>query len=485
MKTNTNTITEEKSNGRIYTPLYIVENILDLSGYFGTTILKKHVIDNSCGDGAFICEIVRRYCKKAQEENFTIEELSKDLSIYIHGIEIDKTERDKCIYNVNLVVKEYGVINVDWDIRCADTLQVHDYDKKMDYVLGNPPYVRVHNLGDSFDDIKQFSFSQGGMTDLFIVFYEIGLKMLNETGVLGYITPSSFFNSLAGSFMRKTFVYDCLIEKIVDLKHFQAFNATTYTTIVILNKNKKSDETEYYQFDESNLIPYYVETLTPNDYYIADNFYFAPKEDLELLKKIFCNLGHSDILVKNGYATLCDTVFIGDFSFESKHIIPVIKSSKGVKKKIIFPYDEGAKLISEDELKEDTALYEYLISQKSTLIKRSNEKDNEKYWYAFGRSQAISDTFKDKLTINTLIRTANDFKFVDAPVGVGVYSGLYLISETISVSDIKKALVSDEFVRYISLLGKYKSGGYYTFSSKDVKSFLDYKFAYDGGLFIC
>ena len=46
----------------------------------------------------------------------------------------------------------------------------------------------------------------------------------------------------------------------------------------------------------------------------------------------------------------------------------------------------------------------------------------------------------------------------------------------------KNALMSDDFVAYISLLGKYKSGGYYTFSSKDVKAYLDYKLAYEGGL---
>lgn len=63
-------------------------------------------------------------------------------------------------------------------------------------MLGNPPYVRVHNLGESFDEIKTYACAQNGMTDLFIVFYELGIRMLNATGVLGYITPSSYFNSV-------------------------------------------------------------------------------------------------------------------------------------------------------------------------------------------------------------------------------------------------------------------------------------------------
>ena len=53
-----------KNEGRVYTPKYIVSNILDLSGYTDENILKKHIIDNSCGDGAFLKEIVTRYCEE-------------------------------------------------------------------------------------------------------------------------------------------------------------------------------------------------------------------------------------------------------------------------------------------------------------------------------------------------------------------------------------------------------------------------------------
>ena len=116
------------------------------------------------------------------------------------------------------------------------------------------------------------------------------------------------------------------------------------------------------------------------------------------------------------------------------------------------------------------------------MLKRNNEKDGNEYWYAFGRSQAIIDTFRDKMAINSLLRTEEDFKFTNAPSGTGVYGGLYIISDTISFEEISKVLKTKEFMSYISLLGKYKSGGYYTYSSKDVKRYLDYKFAFDGGL---
>lgn len=482
MKSQQKTISVEKSNGRFYTPQYIVHNILNMSGYYGANLIKKHVIDNSCGDGAFLTEIVRRYCESALNAGLSHEEIACDLGIYIHGIEIDPIECDKCIANVRLIARQFNIPEVVWDIRCADTMGVHDYDEKMDFVLGNPPYVRVHNVGDFFDRIKQYSFAQTGMTDFYIVFYEIGLKMLNEKGVLGYITPSSFFNSLAGEVLRKHLVKHNLIEKIIDLKHYQAFTATTYTTIVILRKEKSGNLTQYYQFDEKDLIPYYVDSLSPDDFFISNTFYFSSKSDLLLLRKIFNNCGHCDIAVKNGYATLCDDVFIGDFNFESDYIIPVIKASTGKRSRIFYPYGLDSRLIPESELKKDNNLYQYLLAKKAILIKRSGEKESDSDWYAFGRSQAIGDTYKDKLTINTLLRTIDDLKLIQAPAGVGVYSGLYLVGNMAEMKAAQNALFTDEFIIYVSLLGKYKSGGYYTFSSKDVKAFLDYKLAYNGGL---
>ena len=87
--------------------------------------------------------------------------------------------------------------------RHANALEVDDYDGEMDFVVGNPQYVRVHNLADSFNRVKRYHFCADGMTDLYLVFYEIGLGMLRDGGRPCYISPSSWFNSLAGRNMRE------------------------------------------------------------------------------------------------------------------------------------------------------------------------------------------------------------------------------------------------------------------------------------------
>ena len=459
-----------KKSGQVYTPDYIVKNILDLVGYTGKTILEKHVIDNSCGDGAFLIEILRRYLTWCNKEKISKSEVRKRLETYIHGIELDKDECAKCIANLNALANEYGIDNISWDIRCEDATECDCYDGKMDYVVGNPPYVRIHNLGQR-GHIKQFEFAKTGMTDLYLVFFEIGLKMMKDNGVLGYISPSSYFNSSAGSAMRNYFVRNFLLNAVVDLEHYQAFSATTYTAITVLRKD--SQTVDYYKYSGSEKAPVFVCSLSSGDYHIKDNFYFSSRNNLLRLKKIIDNKSsHREaVSIKNGFATLADSVFISDeFEFD-EFIIPAVKSSTGKKKKCFFPYEDN-KIVSLDRLIKNEKIKSFLAEHEEKLKKRSIADAD--LWYGFGRTQAINDVYKNKYAISGLLRGLEDIKIVQCRAGTGVYGGLYVLSD-FSLQTVKELIQNDDFVNYVRLLGKYKSGGYYTYSSKDVERFIDYK----------
>lgn len=468
-------LTKVKHQGKVYTPDYLVKIILDRGHYCDETILKKHIIDPSAGDGQFMVEIVKRYCQEFRKSSDDLNTLKNELEKYIHAIEIDAEELRICEKRCSQTAEEFGVESVKWDFLNADTTTIDAYDGKMDYVVGNPPYVRIHNLRERATAVKEHLFCQNGMTDLYILFYEIGIKMLNKTGILAYISSSSFFTSLAGASMREYIYKNNLLVSICDLKHFQPFKASTYTAIVVLQKHNTYKNISYAEFNEETLMPIEIGELTPEDYWIDNKFYFADQKSLRFLRNVLECSDEYDFSVKNGYATLADKVFVGDFSFASRYIIPVVKASRGKATEAIYPYDMNGKLYSESELFEDANIKDYLLARKDMLVKRSNEKDSKKYWYAFGRSQGIIDTYKDKLSLNTLIKSKKDIKCLDCPPGTGVYSGLYVISETISLKKIKKILVSDNFCTFVSLLGKYKLGGCYTFSSKDVTAFLNYQ----------
>ena len=435
--------------------------------------MGKHVIDNSAGDGAFLQEIVKRYCKAFLSANHDRNLLKDNLQSYIHGIEIEPSEYLKCLENLNTVAKQFDISGVCWDVLCGDALKEKSFNGKMDYVVGNPPYVRVHNLQENYCQTKQFRFAQSGMADLYLVFFEVGFNMLATGGKLCYITPSSWLNSLAGKTLREYILQNGNLLELIDLEHFQAFDATTYTLISLFEKGCRHESFLYSVYDGPTRCKKHIEQLKLRQVFIDGEFYLAKSPALLLLQDIRTGIFPRRAVVKNGFATLADSVFINTkFTFVN-HTIPVVKASTGKWYSAFYPYDNDGRPLTYNELCREKHVGEYLENNKHILLKGKSEQDATA-WYLYGRTQAIKDVWHDKIAVNTCIRDVASIKINFAPKGNGVYSGLYIMSET-SCDVIKKMLQSEDFLNYVKLLKKYKSGGYYTFSSKDLEVYLNYR----------
>jgi adenine-specific DNA-methyltransferase len=457
-----------KDFGQVFTPKSVVTDILNISDYYGEKILNKHVIDNSCGDGAFLIEIVDRYIKAYFEKNKTYDGIKKDLEEYVHGIEYDPEIWEACLLNLKLICDEYNIQNVKFDIVNDDTLKVEKYNRKMDFVLGNPPYVRVHNLNEQYNSVKQYSFCESGMTDLYIVFYEIGLRMLNDNGILCYISPNSFYNSLAGNKLREYIKEKQTMEVLMDLGHYQPFSVTTYTTICKICKGSKLEACKYFKYDIETGEPKFISNIKYADLFVDNNIILS-SDNAKYFKYLNYNLKKKlNVEVKNGFATLNDKIFIQNgFDFED-NLIDVIKASTGQWKKCIYPYDKDGKLIPFSKLGKN--VQKYFEDHKSDLIKEGTKVDSE--WYAFGRSQAINDVKLNKIAINTCIKDIDSIKLNLVESNKGLYSGLYMLTK-IPFEKIKEKICSQAFIEYLKLLNKCKSGGYYTFSSKDLSKYIN------------
>lgn len=169
---------------------------------------------------------------------------------------------------------------------------------------------------------------------------------------------------------------------------------------------------------------------------------------------------------------MADKVFIGDFDFLDG-TIKVLKSSTGKWSKCIYPYDAQGKPLALNVFMKNKNAYEHLQLNKEKLVKE-RDIENADFWYLFGRTQALKDVSKLKYAINTIIKDVQSIKLEIVPQGCGIYSGLYLLT-TIQFETIQEILCTEEFIAYVKLLKKYKSGGYYTFSSKDLEQYLNYK----------
>lgn len=478
-------------NEQVFTPSWMVNLMLDKLQYSGNGILQKHIIDNSCGKGAFLVEIVDRYCKVFFETYGSKNNLKHELETYIHGIEIDEVCWGLTVVNLNRVGLKYGIENVEWDIRQEDALEVDDFNGKMDYVVGNPPYCNVHDFGEKYDTIKKFSFAQGGMSDLYLVFFEIGVNMLNKKGKLLYITPSSWTVSVAGKPFRKYLIDSNKLTDVVVLEHEKIFkNATTFTMLTQISNDINQDDEDnglvtLYKYNPESMNIDYIASRPLSLFTVGDVFYFSDDIDtIKLLKEINKHEYPDNIKVKNGFATLNDKLFVidediqeNDQRFGIKDIIPVFKASTGEEKWMVFPYDKknGNKPFKFEELSDVTQ--QYILKRAKQLHMEENGKMKGEWWL-YGRSQAINDYGKgNRYAINNIIRTKEDIKFNALFHTYGVYSGFYILldEDRYTMLDCIKCLYNDEFVNYVKVLGRYKNGGYYTFTSKDLQNFLNYK----------
>lgn len=449
-----------KTKGQIFSPPAIVKQMLDLCSFNDPNILKQKVIDNSCGDGAFLKIIVERIIKIATDLNYAKIAISKILENNVYGIEIDQNAFKKCYQNLESIRFSYQLPEIKWKLFNDNTLRIYtNFVNQFDLVIGNPPYVRIHHTNE---DLKQFQFCQTGMSDLYLAFYEIGLNMLKPNGKLCYINPSSLFYSQAAKILRQHIIKQSLLNTVIDFGHQQLFNKiNTYVAIVLLTFTKEQKVNFVNQDQASYCLDY-------QDFVINDAWYFQNHSRLKLL--LNCQ---PTMIVKNGIATLYDWFFIHDFfqTIQSSYLVEITKASTLKSAKIFFPYDRDFKLIAFKDF--PIEIQNFLLAHQKQLSKRS--LSDVKHWWSYGRTQAIQDLNHIKLSVNTLIN--DNIKSIKTKVitkGL-VYSGLYVVVNSIKqAKQIETLICSQTFIDYVKTLGKYKSGGYWTFNTRDLNKFISF-----------
>lgn len=390
-----------KQLGQVMTPNNIVEHMINLLELTQEDILNKIFIDNSCGDGIFIKELLKRGVPAHHIFACDIDaEISKDI--------------------IKLIPKENFYLGSIFDKQ--------DWFEKFDYVIGNPPYVRIHNIDNNLKALlKKEYITCTGMFDLYYAFYEIGLKLLNSTGILLYITPNSFIKNASGKTLKNLIESNNLLWYFEDFEHYNNFsNYSTYTCIIGLDKGNNFSKIS---------IPWLINRE---------------------------KIGLSFTSLQNGVATLLDKFFIqDDFSFlESDLIHPILKASKGEYKQIIVPPK------TEEELKKLPKTYEYFKTNESLL--RARALIGKTQWFEFGRTQGLVNMGKEKIAIPTTV-SFDGLKTYKLPKECYVYSGLYATAE--NLDKLEKELHSSQLLDYIIENGKPMQGNYVQIGSTLLKNY--------------
>lgn len=200
---------EKKRYGIFISPNSIISSLYSsILSYLDNNINSiKRILEPSCGT----CEIIN-YCDKIMN------------NVEIHGIEYNE--------------KIYESIK-NLEFRNNVKLYKNDFIKYKttdlyDLILGNPPYF----VCSKSDIPKEYQEYIHGRPNIFGLFILHSLSLLKPGGIMAFIIPNSFLNSLYYSKIRNYIKETCSIIKIDDYSLLNDFIDTSQSTFgLIIQKN--------------------------------------------------------------------------------------------------------------------------------------------------------------------------------------------------------------------------------------------------------
>lgn len=557
----------------VTTPTYIINDILRntvkeyCSDKDDKEILSSTFADIACGSGAFLLEtfqllndtLVDYYLENDKEKliqtsigSFKLPfEIKREiLEKTIYGVDKDFNAVQACKFGLLLKLLEDennnelpvpALPNLSENINFGNSLittsdidegrqrsEINPFDfgdKKIDVIVGNPPYMSTEDMKQitplelpiykkKFDvAFKQF--------DKYFLFVEQGYNLLQPNGYFGYIIPSKFTKVGAGKKLREFLKKNKDIKKFISFGFNQIFqDKTTYTGILILQKEDKSDDFDYVEVEDlsewktRNLNEDIVEEI---DYdkldddgwvLVAGNL----KDIYEEINNQSISLGElvGDEGVNNGIQTSANPIYIHAPTREDQEYFyfeengeekkierevtrPYFQTSSGqdglytyrpLKPNafVIYPYfkDENGniKFVDIGSMRERYPnAYEYLLSHKDRLEERDvkPEPENDDEWYRYGRHQALDRCdVPAKIVVGVLSqgdKYAIDYEHtLISSGGTAGYCMITLPEDSdYSIYYIQALLNSKYLEWYSSLLGEVFRGGYIARGTKVLK----------------
>jgi adenine-specific DNA methylase len=293
-----------------------------------------------------------------------------------------------------------------------------------DVVIGNPPYIRIQALKEwAPKEVefykKKYEAASKGNYDIYVVFVEKGLSLLNPKGRLGFILPHKFFNAKYGESIRRIIATGKHLTKVVHFGDQQVFDgATTYTCLMFLNKDKQDS----FIFESVINLSSWRTELTSNISEFDSNVCKNPEWNFTVgnmssiiskLKLNTCTLGNIAERIAQGIRTSANEIYVVDFIKSDGYISTVfskiLEKDIHVESSIIYPFLLGREirryrilhsgkfviipyiikngktsLINTQDLKENYEnSYDYFLSNKKVLENRESGKMKNANWYGY------------------------------------------------------------------------------------------------------
>ena len=332
-----------------------------------------------------------------------------------------------------------------------DSEWMFDISDGFDIVIGNPPYVRIQDIQNSYPDLavylKKHYIAASGSFDLYCCFIEKAISLKKTKGSIAYIVPHKFFQGAFGKQLRGLIAKEKMLNQIVDFGSSQVFDsATTYTCLLFLssgNESFKFSELQplAQQLDLSNILDLVgkennietelVKIGTIFNKKVSEkewNFAIGGKSEIlaklrsqprtlaDICSKIFVGLQTSadkiyfleHISEENGIITAHSKSLNREVKIEKNFVKPLLKGAdvhryQTLNPKIwcVFPYklqNNKATLYTQSEIKNLFPMaWQYLLANQTDLEGRESGKMKNDQFYAYIYPKSLTEFEKEKI----------------------------------------------------------------------------------------
>ena len=240
-------------------------------------LLDLKILDPACGSGAFLNAALQQlkiehtlidyYWSNihAGELNFTeIENTILENNLYGVDINEESVEIAKLSLWLHTAKKNRKLTTLNGKIKCGNSLiddsaiageKAFNWEKEFpevfekggfDVVIGNPPYVPTEFISDCDKNFYEKTYKSAyGRINIYPIFYEKGIELLKENGLLGFITPYTILKNQYYIEARKFILNETKIKTLVDFANIQVFRDATVDSIVFIMEKGKSENNSF------------------------------------------------------------------------------------------------------------------------------------------------------------------------------------------------------------------------------------------------
>ncbi len=233
--------------GEVFTRRWVVELILDLVGYTADRDLGRQVlVEPSCGTGAFLVPVAERLIESAATHGHDL----RSLGPAIRAFDLLEANAQRARKAAAQLLVDHGLDADDAEAMAGEWVTTDDFllhrheSASADYVVGNPPYIRLENVPrPTMDAYRRICPTMRGRADIYVGFIERGLDLLKPGGGLSFICADRWMRNQYGADLRELITSGYSVDTVISMHDVDAFedDVSAYPAIVVLRNESQRE----------------------------------------------------------------------------------------------------------------------------------------------------------------------------------------------------------------------------------------------------